>query len=88
MAVHHLNSYPEPFKAVAERRKPFEWRKNDRDFQMGDFLVLHEYDPDLGVTGERTGRRIMVFVKYILDGASAPAAFGLPKDYCVMGIEH
>ena len=43
--IHHLKTWPEFFKAVFDGHKRFEIRKNDRNFQVGDRLVLHDYDP-------------------------------------------
>ncbi|RYG63647.1 DUF3850 domain-containing protein, partial [bacterium] len=43
--VHDLKTQPEPFQAVWSGRKNFELRQNDRDFAMGDILLLREFDP-------------------------------------------
>ena len=37
--IHTLKIETEFFKAVKERRKTFEIRKNDRNFQVGDILI-------------------------------------------------
>jgi len=42
---HDLKAWPEFFDALASRRKTFEVRKNDRDYQLGDVLLLREYAP-------------------------------------------
>jgi len=34
------------FSQVKHRFKPFEVRKNDRDYEVGDTLVLHEWIPE------------------------------------------
>ncbi|MBC9809525.1 DUF3850 domain-containing protein [Carnobacterium maltaromaticum] len=41
-------------------RKTFEIRKNNRDFQVGDRVLLKEY-----VNGEYTGRSIMFKITYL-----------------------
>lgn len=43
--VHSLKCWPTFFRAVKSGAKTFEIRKNDRDYQVGDFLELHEYEP-------------------------------------------
>ena len=45
MKVHELKILPEYYKAQKAGKKNFEIRKNDRDYKVGDKLVLKEYDP-------------------------------------------
>jgi hypothetical protein len=45
--IHYLKTLPVYFDAVRRGDKTFEIRKNDRDFQTGDTLVLKEFDPAL-----------------------------------------
>lgn len=47
MAVHELKTWPEHFWDVWEGKKKVELRKDDREFQVGDTLVLHEWSPVL-----------------------------------------
>ncbi|EMK4057293.1 DUF3850 domain-containing protein [Listeria monocytogenes] len=60
--LHELKTMSEYFAAVAEERKTFEIRKNDRNFMVGDTLILQEY-----VNGEYTGREYWEDVVYITD---------------------
>ncbi|MEK5395966.1 DUF3850 domain-containing protein [Paenibacillus sp. FSL K6-2859] len=62
--IHGLKLVQPHFEDVWERRKPFEVRKNDRDYNVGDELALSEYDPETQTYGERTAIRM---VTYILD---------------------
>lgn len=64
MAVHELKILPEYFRPQLEGKKNFEIRKNDRDYQVGDTLVLKEYDPK---TDKFTGINMLAEVTYITD---------------------
>jgi hypothetical protein len=95
MTEHILKCWPNAYDAVASGIKRFEWRKDDRGFDVGDVLVLRKWDPSpdngFGVRGyvmfrgkhlvpEYTDQRVRV--TYILRGM-----FGIPDGYCVMSIE-
>ena len=70
MTTHHLKTLPEYFELVIIGIKTFELRKNDRNFKIGDELILHEYDKDgCGYTG-RIGSFI---INYILENYDAIA---------------
>lgn len=62
-SFHRLKTWPEYFEKVASGEKTFEIRKNERDFVVGDILVLEEFNPDLLLY---TGRVIKKEVTYIL----------------------
>lgn len=48
MSVNHdLKIWPQFYRRVADGTKTFEVRVNDRGFQLGDTVVLREWDPDL-----------------------------------------
>lgn len=70
MNLHELKTWPRHFQAIWDEKKQFEMRNADRDFQVGDFLLLREWEPSLmyGVTGQGkyTGRQVLVRVTYIL----------------------
>jgi len=42
---HHLKTWPSEFTATLFGNKSFELRKNDRDFKVGDYLFLEEFEP-------------------------------------------
>lgn len=44
MTRHKLKCLPCYYAEVESEAKPFEIRWNDRDYQVGDILELHEYD--------------------------------------------
>jgi len=77
--VHDIKTWPIAFRAVRDGLKPWELRKNDRDFKVGDLLCLHEFNPDADVY---TGQRLTQQVRWILDGG-----FGLPKGYIIMTLD-
>lgn len=78
--THELKTWPVPFEAVASGFKHHEVRRPDRDFHVGDRLLLREWRPD---TGEYTGRELIVGVSYM----TRAGEWGLPDDVCVMSIE-
>lgn len=78
--THHLKTWPEYFEQVLSGRKPFEHRLNDRDFQVGDELVLQEFDPR---TRTLTGREITRRVTCVLPGDDR---FGITRDFVCMGM--
>lgn len=67
---------PEYFRAVRAREKNFELRKDEDDIQVGDLLILQEWD------GVYTGNYIRRYVKYVLRDADR---FGLKPGYCIIG---
>lgn len=50
--THDLKTIQPYFDALRAGEKRFEIRKNDRDYQVGDYLHLQEYDTEKGYTGE------------------------------------
>lgn len=63
MKVHYLKTWPHYFEDVRIGIKTHEFRKDDRDYQSGDILVLQEYDPFRKLL---TGRTVEVRVTHIL----------------------
>jgi len=76
--IHDLKTWPEPFQAIRDGLKQFEYRKDDRGFEVGHQLLLIEFDPE---RGRLTGRALMARVTYIARGR-----FGIPRGFCVMSI--
>jgi len=76
--THALKTWPQYFKEVKSGNKPFEVRKDDRDFREGDKVILQEWDPE---TEKYTGQELEFKVGYLLVG------FGIKKGYCVFGLE-
>ncbi len=81
--THELKCWPQYFGPVRDGRKTFEIRKNDRGYQTGDVLLLHEYDPERNTPDSMkyTGNQLLVEVTYILP------VRGMPEPWCVMAIK-
>lgn len=79
MKVHDIKCWPEYFQAAKAGKKPFEVRKNDRNYQIGDVLQQMEWDP---ISGEYSGDFITQEITYILHGGQ----FGIDAGYIVMGL--
>jgi|CXWL01.1.fsa_nt_gi hypothetical protein len=82
MNTHELKTIPIYFNEVASGVKNFVLRKNDRDFVIGDELILREWSYGMGYSGAQIHARII----YILGGIEG-FTFGLQRGYCVLGIE-
>lgn len=76
--THDLKCISPYFEDVLSKRKTFEVRKNDPDFQVGDYLVLRHYRD-----GKYTGHNCAALIRYMLKGP----AFGIEEGYVVMSIE-
>lgn len=78
---HELKVHSQFWHDLHTNKKTFEVRKNDRDYKVGDTLVLKEYLP---MTDKFTGEQMTVSVTYVLKGGD----WGIKKGYCVLGIKH
>lgn len=77
--VHDLKCWPEQFEALADGRKTAEYRYDDREFALGDPLVLREWNPQ---TAEYTDRTLYAEITWI---DRAPA-FGIRHRHVVMSV--
>lgn len=75
--THTLKIKPMYLDEIVNSNKLFEVRKNDRNFQKGDILVLQAYDNE-----KYLGKEIEVEVTYVLKGFEA-----LKDGYVVLGIK-
>lgn len=67
---------PEYFCMVRDRWKNFELRKDEDDIQVGDLLILEEWD------GQYTGEKAQRLVTYVLRNVPE---YGLMEGYCIIG---
>ena len=81
--VHWLKCWEEQYDAVARGDKHHEVRRLDRDYRVGDHLVLRRWSPARGAyTAPHSALRVEV-THLTLGGQ-----FGLPPRTCVMSIAH
>lgn len=82
MNVHELKVWPEFWDDLVSGVKPFEVRKNDRDYQVGDLLVLRAWLP-----GEKRypdwRSPLAARVTYVMHGGR----LGVEEGHVVMGIK-
>jgi phosphoribosyl-ATP pyrophosphohydrolase len=89
MKIHELKILPQYFNAVQDGSKTFEIRKNDRKFEVGDKIVLKEFERgadnfiDVRIKTGCTGKEITKEISYILDGGQ----YGLEEGYCILGLK-
>lgn len=79
--IHKLKIEQEYFKAVTAGSKTFEIRKNDRKFQVGDFVILQEINKNKIYTGKEE----MFKITYITDYAqqNGYVVFGIKKEQII-----
>lgn len=77
--THHLKINPIFYDAVLNGSKPFEVRRDDRDYRVGDTLMIQQWDGAIWF-----GAPLMVRVTYKLDGGQ----YGIEQGYCILGIRY
>lgn len=77
MKVHNLKIKPQYFKDVVSGIKTFEVRKNDRNFKVGDLMVLETYDNEKFIGGF-----VNTEITYILDDPKY-----CKKGYVILGFK-
>ena len=76
--THELKILPQFFHDVIRGKKKAELRKDDRNFEVGDVLVLKEW-----ANGEFTGAWCSVTVTHIIRDCQE---YGLDDGYCILSI--
>lgn len=72
--IHQIRLASQYFDDVCSGKKSFEFRKNDRNYKVGDIIEMTEFKD-----GKNTGRMVRVIVTYFLDGFT-----GMEDDYCIL----
>lgn len=83
--THHLKSWPQFFNPIRDGVRTHELRRNDRNFAVGDFLVLHEFDPvNQRYTGEKCDVQVTSMTSF-----SEPCAVSneaMNPNFCILSI--
>lgn len=75
MTTHRLKTLHHMWEAIADGRKTFEVRENDRGYQAGDKLILERTEP-----GKTSNQVIYKTVTYVLSG------WGLKNGHVALGL--
>lgn len=80
--IHELKIQSEFYDAVVQGYKNFEIRKNDRDFRVGDHVVLREFEQ-----GKYTYRKYGAYISYITDYEQKPGfvVFAMSDGWVISG---
>jgi hypothetical protein len=62
---HELKCWPEHFEPLSRGVKTVELRRNDRNYQVGDVLILREWEP---MENAYTGRNVHATITHIVSG--------------------
>lgn len=82
--THALKCYPQYFADLHSGNKTFELRKEDRPFEVGDTLIIQEYDPESTTGMCYSGRELTYIISYILRDAPK---FGLKPGFAILGLK-
>lgn len=80
MKIHRVKCFERWFAEVTTGLKPFEIRKNDRDYQVGDLLELNETKD-----GEYSARAALYKITSVMPSEDFPD--GIKAGYAVLGIQ-
>lgn len=97
MFTHELKCWPPYFEAVLTGQKTFEVRLNDREYKVGEHLLLREWQPAWTAppgtgsvhspNGRYSGRQLRATITYVLSSEDKVGSFGLVNGYVVMGLK-
>lgn len=81
MTRHELKVHPQFWRGIVNGAKPFEVRRDDRNFRVGDTIDLREFDPEFGFVNSRNA--VSMIVTFVLKHEDFP--LGLKRGYVVLG---
>lgn len=76
--VHSIKCWPAVFEELKAGRKTAEYRLDDRDYQVGDCLLIREWCPS---ARDYTHRELTREITHVLD-----AGFGMPAGYAMLSL--
>lgn len=79
--THHLKLEEKYFSRIVNAQKSFEIRKNDRDYQVGDYIIFRLVFTENDEVVELGEQSPLYKIIYIHTG------FGMQDGYVVLGIE-
>jgi hypothetical protein len=84
--THHLKSWPEYFGPISRGERTHELRRNDRNYGVGDSIILMEFDPRIEAY---TGNRCTVTITS-MTSAACPCAVSheaLAPAFCILSVQ-
>lgn len=96
MAEHVLEAWANSFDAMADGRKPFDYRRDDRGFEVGDVIVYQRCTRQPYVDAQAPGRSLYRWMPERRAGAFVERRYrvtyifrgqqGLGDGWCVLGL--
>ncbi|MEZ0355393.1 DUF3850 domain-containing protein [Mycobacterium sp. SA01] len=83
--AHELKSWPQFFRAIVAGARSHELRRNDRNYRIGDQLLLREYDPEKKIYSG-SSCKVVVTSMTSQDVPCAVSGEGLNPEFCVLSI--
>lgn len=84
--THQLKIWPQFFDAWRTGKKRAEIRKNDRDYRVGDVVVLNEWDPKKGKGGTYTRRALRTEILNVTHLSDVPGTHKSDGDFVVLSL--
>lgn len=82
---HELKCWPASFEALRSAQKKADFRRDDRGFEEGDLLIMHEWVPvpreELVAIRGYTGAILALRISHVERG------FGIPEGFAMLSVE-
>jgi len=83
--IHEVKSWPQYFQPVLFSKKTWEHRINDRDYRVGDLILMREWVPGDYIRADRetrfTGKWVLAEITSVHGGLP-----GMAEGYCILNI--